>query len=71
MQMFFSTHYGGVPFILKFSDGEPWKKVFGPLFIYLNSVLDDEDPLSLWTDAKEQVLDMIFSNIFIFLGKNL
>lgn len=62
MQMFFSTHYAGAPLILKFRDGEPWKKVFGPVFIYMNSVLADEDPLYLWTDAKEQVLVMIFGN---------
>lgn len=50
--MFFSTHYAGKPLILEFRNGEPWKKVFGPVFMYLNS---DEDPLTLWSDAKEQV----------------
>ncbi|XP_073147215.1 uncharacterized protein [Henckelia pumila] len=56
LSMFFSTHYAGLPLILRFPDGEPWKKVLGPVFIYLNSVLADEDPLFLWTDAKEQML---------------
>ncbi|KAK4417081.1 hypothetical protein Salat_2533600 [Sesamum alatum] len=56
LSMFFSTHYAGLPLIIEFRDGEPWKKVFGPVFIYLNSALPDEDPLTLWADAKEQML---------------
>lgn len=56
MQMFFSTHYAGLPLMMEFGDGEPWKMVFGPVFIYLNSVSVDEDPLTLWPDAKEQVV---------------
>ncbi|KAL9160710.1 hypothetical protein ABFS82_08G218400 [Erythranthe guttata] len=56
LSMFFSTHYAGQPLILKFRDGEPWKKVFGPVFVYLNSVLEGEEPLALWPDAKEQML---------------
>ncbi|KAI3451276.1 hypothetical protein Pfo_007941 [Paulownia fortunei] len=56
LSMFFSTHYAGLPLIIEFRNGEPWKKVFGPVFIYLNSVSDDEDPLALWADAKEQML---------------
>ncbi|KAL6518612.1 hypothetical protein OROGR_019114 [Orobanche gracilis] len=55
-EMFFSTHYAGQSLIMEFQDGEPWKKVFGPVFIYLNSALDGEDPLTLWADAKEQML---------------
>lgn len=39
----------------QFGSGEQWKKVFGPVFIYLNSVADKNDALSLWYDAKEQV----------------
>ncbi|CAA2974357.1 Rhamnogalacturonate lyase [Olea europaea subsp. europaea] len=56
MQMFFSTHYAGRPLIINFRDGEPWRKVFGPLFIYLNSVYADDDPFTLWADAKEQMI---------------
>ncbi|KAL6518609.1 hypothetical protein OROGR_019111 [Orobanche gracilis] len=56
LSMFFSTHYAGQSLIMEFQDGEPWKKVFGPVFIYLNSALDGEDPLTLWADAKEQML---------------
>ncbi|KAJ8562586.1 hypothetical protein K7X08_031038 [Anisodus acutangulus] len=57
LSMFFSTHYAGEILALRFRNGEPWKKVFGPVFIYLNSASsDDEDILTLWTDAKEQML---------------
>ncbi|CAL5409663.1 unnamed protein product [Camellia sinensis] len=34
----------------------PWKKVFGPVLIYLNSVSVEKDALTLWEDAKEQML---------------
>ncbi|MFS7969604.1 putative rhamnogalacturonan endolyase [Helianthus anomalus] len=56
LSMFFSTHYAGPDLGMKFRDGEPWKKVFGPVFIYLNSVTTEESPLSLWDDAKEEML---------------
>ncbi|XP_059307364.1 uncharacterized protein LOC132058946 isoform X2 [Lycium ferocissimum] len=56
MNMFFSTHYAGEILGLKFRDGEPWRKVFGPVFVYINSLSsDEEDTLTLWTDAKEQM----------------
>lgn len=55
IQMFFSTHYAGMPLMVEFREGEPWKKVFGPVFMYLNSASADEDPLTLWSDANEQV----------------
>lgn len=53
--MFLSAHYSGEDLVLKFNPDEPWKKVFGPVFFYLNSVSDGGDPLSLWEDAKTQV----------------
>lgn len=53
--MFLSAHYAGEDLVVKFRDGEPWKKVFGPVFIYLNSTMEGDDPLVLWEDAKEQV----------------
>ncbi|XP_049379050.1 probable rhamnogalacturonate lyase B isoform X2 [Solanum stenotomum] len=56
LNMFFSTHYAGEVLGLKFRNGEPWKKVFGPVFVYMNSLSPDEpDTLTLWTDAKEQM----------------
>lgn len=61
--MFFSTHYAGVPLITRFAEGEPWKKVFGPVFIYLNSASKNEDPAILWDDAKEQVAMIFFVSL--------
>ena len=40
---------------MKFEEGEAWKKVFGPVFIYLNSFPKEVDPLLLWHEAKNQV----------------
>lgn len=41
---------------MKFINGEPWKKVFGPFFIYLNSdIAAKNNPFVLWKDAKERV----------------
>lgn len=54
--MFLSAHYGGEDLVLKLRPGEPWKKVFGPVFFYLNCFPSGDDPLKLWEDAKQQVL---------------
>lgn len=54
-QMFLSAHYSGEDLVPKFQAGEAWKKVFGPVFMYVNSAMLGDDPLSLWEDAKEQV----------------
>lgn len=53
--MFLSAHYGGEDLVPKFGEKEGWKKVFGPVFMYLNFVTPAENPLLLWEDAKEQV----------------
>lgn len=53
--MFTSSHYIGNAGEEIFEDGEAWKKVFGPIFIYLNSVSNKKKALSLWGDAKQQV----------------
>ncbi|XP_031737632.1 probable rhamnogalacturonate lyase B isoform X2 [Cucumis sativus] len=55
LSMFVSTHYAGKDIGMRFAAGEPWKKVFGPVFVYLNSVSPEEDSLSLWEDAKQQL----------------
>lgn len=54
-QVFLSAHYSGEELVPKFTTGEMWKKVFGPVFIYLNSAMNGDDPLTLWEDAKQQV----------------
>ncbi|OVA10046.1 Rhamnogalacturonate lyase [Macleaya cordata] len=57
LAMFASCHYAGSDLEMKFEDGEPWKKVLGPVLIYLNSASDNiEDPHTvLWEDAKRQM----------------
>lgn len=57
LAMFLSAHYAGEDLVPKFEQGEPWKKVFGPVFIYINSANSGEDPLSLWDDAKIQMVN--------------
>lgn len=58
--MFMSTHYSGKDLEMKFEEGEAWKKVFGPIFVYLNSVSSENDSQKLWVDAKEQVYIYIY-----------
>ncbi|XP_042990966.1 probable rhamnogalacturonate lyase B isoform X2 [Carya illinoinensis] len=59
LAMFLSAHYGGEDLVLKLKPNEPWKKVFGPIFMYLNSMSTDDhashDPFFLWEDAKKQM----------------
>ncbi|GJY99267.1 ribonuclease H-like domain-containing protein, partial [Tanacetum coccineum] len=59
LQMFLSAHNSGL--VTKFDEKDHWKKVLGPIFIYLNTVLDKEDPRMLWNDAKEQMYDEVKS----------
>ncbi|XP_057421613.1 uncharacterized protein LOC130715523 isoform X2 [Lotus japonicus] len=57
LSMFVSTHYAGKEVTMAFQEGETYKKVFGPVFVYLNSasIDDDDDTLSLWSDANQQL----------------
>ncbi|MED6132087.1 hypothetical protein PIB30_015874 [Stylosanthes scabra] len=56
LSMFVSTHYAGKEVTMSFQQGEAYKKVFGPVFIYLNSAsTTPHDPLSLWSDAMNQL----------------
>ncbi|XP_031283521.1 probable rhamnogalacturonate lyase B [Pistacia vera] len=55
LSMFTSTHYGGKDIDTKYRNGEPWKKVMGPVFVYLNKVSSKGDIYGdLWKDAKKQ-----------------
>ncbi|XP_019058445.1 PREDICTED: probable rhamnogalacturonate lyase B [Tarenaya hassleriana] len=54
LTIFHSTHYVGKELIISFEEGEAWKKVFGPVFVYLNSFPQGVDPLLLWNEAKNQ-----------------
>uniref|UniRef100_A0A803MAW9 rhamnogalacturonan endolyase n=1 Tax=Chenopodium quinoa TaxID=63459 RepID=A0A803MAW9_CHEQI len=55
LAMFHSAHYAGYDVTMSFQEGEPWKKVFGPYYVHLNSVSLDRDFHELWDDAKHQM----------------
>ncbi|KAF3447275.1 hypothetical protein FNV43_RR12455 [Rhamnella rubrinervis] len=61
LAMFLSGHYAGQDLVPKIRAGEPWKKVFGPVFIYLNSASKGDDPFWLWEDAKIQMMTEVQS----------
>lgn len=44
-----SSHYGGA--VVAVDEGEPWKKVIGPFFLYVNS---GSNPKAMWKDAQNQ-----------------
>ncbi|RCV36705.1 hypothetical protein SETIT_8G003600v2 [Setaria italica] len=54
LTMFLGTHYIGDDIVLNIGGGEYWKKVLGPVFIYLNSSPKHGDLRALWQDAKAQ-----------------
>lgn len=63
--MFFSGHYADRPAGVRLQNGEAWKKVLGPVFIYLNSGLglgsgSRNDSSVLWQDANRQVISFLF-----------
>lgn len=67
--MFLSGHYAGDDLTPKFLTGEYWKKVHGPVFMYLNSSWDGSDPTLLWEDAKVQVKNwMHISSLIWYLS---
>ncbi|XP_042015515.1 probable rhamnogalacturonate lyase B isoform X2 [Salvia splendens] len=53
LAIFFSAHYAGADFGVRLRNGERWKKVFGPVFMYLNSD-STNNPNAIWADAKRQ-----------------
>ncbi|KAF4353439.1 hypothetical protein F8388_005041, partial [Cannabis sativa] len=56
LSVFMSCHYVGKDLIIKLKKGETWKKVFGPISIFLNSVSTNPNPHSvLWENAKTQL----------------
>ncbi|XP_057807277.1 probable rhamnogalacturonate lyase B [Salvia miltiorrhiza] len=56
LAVFFSAHYIGADFGVKLRNGERWKKVFGPVFMYLNSD-NTHNPTAIWEDAKRQAAE--------------
>ncbi|XP_058772232.1 uncharacterized protein LOC131646097 [Vicia villosa] len=67
LSMFVSTHYGGKRLALEFKEGETYKKVFGPIFVYLNSAPSNNQFKSLWSDAKHKLLNEVKSWPYEFL----
>jgi len=53
--MFMSIHYAGKDVAIEFQEGETYKKVLGPIFVYLNSASSNDQFKSLWSDAKQKV----------------
>ncbi|KAF8726922.1 hypothetical protein HU200_019406 [Digitaria exilis] len=51
LSVFLGPHYIGRDMVIVFEDGEYWKKVLGPVFVYLNSGHPDSKR-DLWEDAK-------------------
>ncbi|CAH2076128.1 unnamed protein product [Thlaspi arvense] len=58
LSMFTSVHYVGKEMNTTHTSEEPWKKVLGPVFVYLNSASSHN---LLWTDAKRQMNDEVQS----------
>ncbi|XP_038690529.1 rhamnogalacturonate lyase-like [Tripterygium wilfordii] len=56
LAMFHGTHFIGDDILAHFQDGETWRKVFGPFFVYLNSTPNVSNAYNLWIDAKKQRL---------------
>lgn len=55
LAMFHSAHYAGLDLCPHFQQGEAWQKVFGPVFIYLNSAPVGTPYPALWQNAQAQV----------------
>ncbi|KAI3832436.1 hypothetical protein MKX03_020670 [Papaver bracteatum] len=55
LTVFLSSHYMGQAKLPVFGNGEPWKKVYGPVFLYLNSAPPSTNESVLWDDANEQL----------------
>ncbi|XP_011087034.2 probable rhamnogalacturonate lyase B [Sesamum indicum] len=56
LAMFHGSHYIGNDMVAHFEEGETWRKVFGPFFVYLNATTDASKAHNLWLDAKKQRL---------------
>ncbi|XP_057794981.1 probable rhamnogalacturonate lyase B [Salvia miltiorrhiza] len=56
LAMFHGSHYIGDDMVAHFEQGEVWRKVLGPFFVYLNTTKDVSQSYNLWTDAKKQRL---------------
>ncbi|CAL1395543.1 unnamed protein product [Linum trigynum] len=73
LAVFHSTHYTGADLMVPFEAGEAWKKVYGPVFVYFNSLESEVSSssgtgMSLWDDAKNQLMIQAKQWPYQFLG---
>ncbi|CAI0464072.1 unnamed protein product [Linum tenue] len=73
LAVFHSTHYTGADLMVPFEAGEAWKKVYGPVFVYFNSLESEASSssgtgMSLWDDAKNQLMVQAKQWPYRFLG---
>ncbi|KAL0367889.1 UNVERIFIED_CONTAM: hypothetical protein Scaly_1007800 [Sesamum calycinum] len=62
LAVFMSRHYVGKDIDLKFQTEEYWKKVLGPVFVYLNTNASAKsDPSLLWNNAKRRMQEEVES----------
>ncbi|CAK8561778.1 unnamed protein product [Lathyrus sativus] len=61
LSMFVSTHYAGKEVTMAFKEGETYKKVFGPVFVYLNTDSSKNGNSNLWSDAVQQLSKQVQS----------
>ncbi|KAG6382739.1 hypothetical protein SASPL_157553 [Salvia splendens] len=67
LSMFMSTHYVGEDIAIKLEAGEYWKKVLGPVYVYLNSDTKAKTkPSILWNDAKQRMKEEVASWPYTF-----
>lgn len=65
---FITAHYAGKHTPPTFQTEEYWKKVFGPVFVYINSGNSNSHPQLLWSDANRQAQAEINSWPYAFLA---
>ncbi|XP_004287322.1 PREDICTED: probable rhamnogalacturonate lyase B [Fragaria vesca subsp. vesca] len=72
MTVFSCSHYVGRDVGLTFREGEAWKKLFGPVYVYLNSAPPSSDSRSLirtlWNNAKDQMVQEVKSWPYNFIS---
>ncbi|PON97078.1 Rhamnogalacturonate lyase [Trema orientale] len=61
LSVFLSCHYVGRDLMVKLEKGEQWKKVFGPIPVFLNSVSSNHHSSRsiLWENAKQQAQEEV------------
>ncbi|KAI3926778.1 hypothetical protein MKW92_014140 [Papaver armeniacum] len=68
LTVFLSSHYIGQDGVPIFQDGEAWKKVYGPVFIYLNTGPAGTKESALYDDAEKQLQQETKNWPYNFLG---